>query len=151
MAQWVKRPCHCLVGWIPSWNLNRERCKERTSSTQLFSEFHTCALPLSWTTCTQLRLNAIPLFPFTLFPLVLLLYIFTSINAPNSTTCCNYDLTSAIIYCCNYIFTICHYFLGLWKFYYHLPPLCCCWQLFMHFPILQTQQYIMSVIFIYLL
>lgn len=46
MAQWVKRPCHCLVGWIPSWNLNRERCKERTSSTQLFSKFHTCSSPV---------------------------------------------------------------------------------------------------------
>lgn len=28
MAQWVKRPCHRLVGWIPSWNLSRGARRE---------------------------------------------------------------------------------------------------------------------------
>lgn len=35
---------------------------------------------------------------------------------------CNYDLTSAIMYCCNYVVTICLSFLGLRKFDHHLPP-----------------------------
>lgn len=118
------------------------------------NQLHTCALPPTcahmYTITMKKCCSSVPLFPLPLSPAVTVTHIYISINAPNSTTCCNDDLTSAIVHCCNYIFAICLYFLGLWKFYYHSPPLCCCWQLFTAFPILETQRYITSVYYFYI-